>query len=238
MIAAQGRDCAQVSLMTWLDVSVPLRDGMLHWPGDPPVGITRVKDIDKGNSANLSLVSMGVHSGTHVDVPVHFIADGKGVDEVELSALVGRARVIEIRHAECITVDELRQNRVRRGERILFKTRNSSNSWYEGPFNQDFVYLSDEAAQYLVDRGVRLAGADYLSMGSYRHGGRTVHRLLLSSGAYIVEGLNLFGIAPGIYDMVCLPLKLVGGDGAPARAILRPVVSTRRESRRKTARGG
>lgn len=238
MTATQGCDYVKVSYMTWLDVSVPLRDGMIHWPGDPPVAVTRVKDIAEGNSANLSLVSMGAHSGTHVDAPVHFIAGGKGVDAVDLSFLVGRARVIEIMHAECITGDELRQHRVRRGERILLKTRNSSTPWYEEPFKEDFVYLTDGAAQYLVDRGVRLAGADYLSMGSYRRGGRTVHRLLLSSGAYIVEGLNLCGIAPGIYDMVCLPLRLVDGDGAPARAILRPIVSAGRDSGRETARGG
>ena len=209
----------------WIDISVPLTDGMLHWPGDPPVSVTRVKDITQGSSANVSLLSMGAHSGTHVDAPVHFIPGGKGIDEASLSALVGRARVIEISDGASITVEELTRHRIRRGERILFKTRNSSSAWHRNPFAEDFVYLSDAGAQYLVSRGVTLVGADYLSVGSYRHGGGEVHRILLAGGIWLIEGLDLSGVIAGNYQLICLPLRVVQGDGAPARAILRPLRS-------------
>ncbi len=205
----------------WIDVSIPLKDGMLHWPGDPPVSITRVKDIEKGGSANLSMMSMGTHSGTHVDAPVHFVPDGRGVDEANISALVGHARVIEIDDATAVTADELASHRIRKGERLLFKTRNSRGPWYELPFMEDFVYLSDAGARFLADRGVKLVGIDYLSAGSYRHGGKKVHQSLLSSGVWLVEGLDLSAASSGSYFMICLPLRLVGGDGAPARVVLR-----------------
>ena len=222
---------------SWIDVSVPLRDGMLHWPGDPPVSITRVKDISKGNTANLSLMSMGTHSGTHVDAPVHFLADGKGIDQADISALVGRARVIDIAAPASITVKELKPHRIRRGERVLFKTRNSSRAWHELPFNEDFVYLSDEAARFLADRAVRLVGVDYLSAGSYKWGGRQVHRSLLSSGVWLVEGLDLSAATAGSYFMLCLPLRVVGGDGAPARAVLKPLPQASRGPSHGTRRG-
>jgi len=208
---------------SWIDVSVPLRDGMLHWPGDPPVSITRVKDISKGNTANLSLMFMGTHSGTHVDAPVHFLADGKGIDQADISALVGRARVLDIANPASITVQELKRHRIRRGERVLFKTRNSSRAWHELPFKEDFVYLSDDAARFLADRAVRLVGVDYLSAGSYKWGGKQVHRSLLSSGVWLVEGLDLSAATAGSYFMLCLPLRVVDGDGAPARAVLRRI---------------
>jgi arylformamidase len=205
----------------WSDVSVPLTNGMLHWPTDPPVAITRVKDMAKGDSTNVSLLSMGAHTGTHVDAPVHFLPGAKGVDAIDFSALIGRARVLEISSLESITVQDLKSHRIRQGERILFKTTNSANLWHERPFMEDFVYLSDEAADYLLAQGAKLVGADYLSIGSYRHGGGVVHRRLLQGGVWIVEGLNLHGVAPGTYDMVCLPLRVVDGDGAPARCVLR-----------------
>ena len=113
----------------WIDISVPLRDGMVHWPNDPPVRIKRVKDIEHGDTASLSVISMGAHSGTHVDAPIHFIREGKGVDHIPLDTLVGRARVIEIKDKESVTPEELATYRIRRGERILFKTRNSSEVW-------------------------------------------------------------------------------------------------------------
>ncbi len=206
----------------WIDISVPLKDGMAHWPGDPPVSISRVKDMTQGDTINLSIISMGVHSGTHVDAPLHFINGGKGVDEIPLTTIVGRARVIEIRDAESIKPDELYEHRLRRGERILFKTRNSSRVWQQNEFVEDFVFLSADAAEFLVDCGVRAVGVDYLSVGSYRHGGSDVHRILLGGGIWIIEGLDLSAVAPGRYYLVCLPLKISKGDGAPARAILRP----------------
>ena len=153
----------------WIDISVPIRDAMAHWPSDPPVSIKRAKDIEQGDTANLSVISMGAHSGTHVDAPIHFIEEGKGVDNIPLDIVVGRARVIEIRDPELIKPEELAGYRIRRGERILFKTRNSSHVWQKDEFVEDFVFISDAAADLLVDSGVRLIGIDYLSVGSFKH---------------------------------------------------------------------
>lgn len=208
--------------MQWIDISVPLRDAMVHWPDDPPVSIRRIADIEHGATLNLTMISMGVHSGTHIDAPVHFIRGGKGVEHVPLDTVVGRARVIEIGDPESIKPDELAGHRIRRGERILFKTRNSSGIWQHDEFVEDYVFISDAAADYLVERGIRLVGIDYLSVGSYRYGGDQVHNTLLGAGVWILEGLNLSNVTPGNYDLICLPLKIVGGDGAPARAIIRP----------------
>ncbi len=206
----------------WMDISVPIREAMVHWPGDPPVSIKRVKDIEQGDTANLSVISMGAHSGTHVDAPIHFFKEGKGVDNIPLDTMVGIARVIEIRDPESIKPEELARHRIRRGERILFKTENSSHVWQKDEFAEDFVFISDDAADFLVDRGVRLIGIDYLSVGSFKHGGSYVHKTLLSGGIWIIEGLNLSNVTPGNYDLICLPLRIVAGDGAPARAILKP----------------
>ncbi len=206
----------------WIDISIPIRDAMVHWPNDPPVSIKRVKDIEKGDTANLSVISMGAHSGTHMDAPFHFIKEGKGIDNIPLDTVIGRARVIEIRDSESIKPEELAGHHIQRGERILFKTENSSHVWQKDEFVEDFVFISDAAAEFLVERGVSLIGVDYLSVGSFKHGGSYVHKTLLAGGIWIIEGLNLSNITPGKYDLICLPLRIVAGDGAPARAILRP----------------
>ncbi|MFC2035056.1 cyclase family protein [Chloroflexota bacterium] len=206
----------------WIDISIPLRDAMVHWPGDSPISIKRVKDIDQGDAANLSVISMGVHSGTHVDAPIHFVKKGKDVDNIPLDTLVGSTRVIEIRDPESIKPEELTRHCIRGGERILFKTENSSHVWQNDEFAEDFIFISDAAADFLVDLGVTLIGVDYLSVGSFKYGGSYVHKTLLSSGICIIEGLNLSNVTPGNYDLICLPLRIIGGDGAPARAIIRP----------------
>lgn len=211
--------------LQWIDISIPLKTGIVHWPGDPAVTISRTKDMNRGDSTNLSMISMGAHSGTHVDAPIHFIRGGTGVDEVLPERMVGRARVIEIMDNESITPGELIQHGIRRGERILFKTRNSSHVWQRDEFVEDFVFISEDAAHFLVKRGVRMVGVDYLSVGSYRHGGSDVHRILLSVGICIIEGLNLWQVVAGRYYLICLPLRIVQSDGAPARAIIRPIVS-------------
>lgn len=217
----------------WIDISVPLKNGMAHWPGDPTVNISRVRDLEKGDTVNLSTISMGAHSGTHVDAPLHFINGGEGVDEIPLETLVGRARVIEIRDTESIKPDELKEHHIRPGERILFKTFNSSHAWQSDKFVEDFVFISDSAARFLVERKVRAVGIDYLSVGSYKHGGSEVHKILLAGGVWIIEGLDLSPVVPGNYELICLPLKLVQGDGAPARAILRPLPSERARTYRR-----
>jgi len=205
----------------WIDISVTLKSGMVHWPDNPPVKIERMLDMDQGAVCNVSTLSMGSHTGTHMDAPVHFIRAGKGLDEMPLDATIGPARVIEIADAESIKPAELKPHRVGRGERVLFKTRNSPRSWNSGKFDEDFVYISKEAAQYLAEAGVRTVGVDYLSVGGYRRDGVETHRALLGAGIWIIEGLNLSQVKPGKYELVCLPLKVLGGDGAPARALLK-----------------
>lgn len=205
----------------WIDISVGIVSGMVHWPGDPAVNISFSKDMAKGDSCTLSHLSMGSHSGTHMDAPRHFISGGAGIDKVSLDVVTGPARVIEIKNRKVITIEELTLHRIRRGERILFKTLNSRRCWKTNSFIEDFVYIPGDTASYLAKKGVVLVGVDYLSCGGYKKDGRDTHRVLLGAGTSVVEGLNLSKVSPGIYDFVCLPLKISGMDGAPARAILR-----------------
>ncbi len=206
----------------WIDISVPLRNAMVHWPGDPPVKINRTLDIEQGDSHTLSEISMGSHTGTHMDAPLHFIKHGTGIDKMPLDATIGRARVIEIKDVESVKPEELARHHIQRGERILFKTKNSSRVWQTDKFVEDFVFVSKEAAQFLADSGIRVVGTDYLSVGGFKRNGAEIHQILLESGVWIIEGLDLSLVGPGEYDLICLPLKLYQGDGAPARAILRP----------------
>lgn len=209
----------------WIDVSVPLHTGMVHWPDNPPVSIERELDMKRGDVCNVSKMSMGVHTGTHMDAPIHFIRGGVGIDQMPVTAAIGRARVIEIGDPISIKPEELVGHNIQRGERILLKTRNSARCWQTDDFVKDFVYISHEAAQYLASLGVQTVGVDYLSVGGSQVDGPETHQALLGSGIWIIEGLNLSQAEPGVYDLICLPLRIIGGDGAPARAILRWVDS-------------
>jgi arylformamidase len=166
-------------------------------------------------------MSLGVHTGTHMDAPIHFLANGIGIDQMPLTAAVGRARVIEIADPVSIKPGELVAHSIQRGERILFKTLNSPRCWQTDDFVEDFVYVSHEAAAYLATIGAQTVGVDYLSVGGAQIDGPQTHQALLEAGIWIIEGLNLAQAQPGIYDLICLPLRIVGGDGAPARAMLR-----------------
>ncbi|HLZ23586.1 MAG TPA: cyclase family protein [Ktedonobacterales bacterium] len=208
---------------SWIDVSVPLHDGMVHWPDNPPVSIERALSMDRGDLCNVSKMSLGVHTGTHMDAPVHWIPGGKGIDEMPLDAVIGPARVIAIQDSVSIKPDELKAYNIQRGERVLFKTRNSGRCWSSDAFVEDFVFVAHEAARYLAALGARTIGVDYLSVGGYKLDGAETHRALLDAGIWIIEGLNLSPVAPGMYDLICLPLRLAGADGAPARALLRPL---------------
>lgn len=194
---------------------------MVHWPGDPPVHIQQVSAIKKGAKANVSHLSMGSHTGTHMDAPYHFLAHGQGIDQMPFDATIGKARVIQIHDPVSIKPEELKVHKIRPGERILFKTRNSHRCWKTNAFIKDFVYIPAEAAQFLAERRIKSVGVDYLSVGGYQKDGRLTHQTLLKAGIWLIEGLNLSKIKPGHYELICLPLKLWQGDGAPARAILR-----------------
>jgi arylformamidase len=208
----------------WIDVSVSLHSGMVHWPDNPPVRIERALNIEHGDAANVSEISMGAHTGTHMDGPIHFVPFGKGLDEMPLTATIGRARVIEISDPEAVKPDELRSYRLQRGEGVQFKTQNSARSWSsEEEFIEDFVYVSREAARYLADRGIRTVGVDYLSVGGFRKDGAETHQTLLEAEIWVIEGLDLSEVEPGEYEPVCLPIKIEQSDGAPARAVLRAI---------------
>lgn len=200
------------------DISMGIHDGMLTYPGDPGCRIRRVNKIEEGASANISELCMGSHTGTHVDPPVHFIPDGGKADALPLDAMIGPAVVVQ---ADGVDIDRefLMGAGIQDATRVLFKTRNSGLGLIP-PFREDFTHLTPDAAQYLVERGVKLVGIDYLSIERFKSKDHAVHRAFLRGGVVIVEGLDLSGVAPGLYELICLPLKVVGGDGAPARAVL------------------
>lgn len=205
----------------WIDISVGLHDGMVHWPDNPPVQIGLMLAIDQGAVSNVSKLSMGVHSGTHMDAPLHFFRDGKSIDAMPLEAAMGRARVIEIHDPESVKVAELEPHRIQQGECLLFKTINSTHYWQTNAFEKHFVYLSKEAAEYLANARIQTVGVDYLSVGGYFKDGPETHHALLGAGIWIIEGLNLAPVTAGDYELICLPVKLIGCEGAPARAIVK-----------------
>ena len=205
----------------WVDISVPVRSGMVHWPGDPEFQIERALDMERGDPCTVSRVSLGVHTGTHMDAPLHFIRSGASIDRMPLTATVGPARVVRILDEESIKPGELERHRIQKGERILFRTSNSDRGWKTDTFVEDFVYISQEAARYLADRKIASVGVDYLSVGGFTKDGPETHRALLSAGIWVIEGLNLSGVDPGDYELICLPLRLMGAEGSPARAIVK-----------------
>jgi arylformamidase len=214
---------AKTTKNNWIDVSVPLANGMAHWPGDPEFQMDLAKSLDRGDVCNLTRLATSAHIGTHMDAPRHFIKNGVGMDKVPLHAVIGPCRVVQIRDQESIKPAELEPHRLQRGERVLFKTRNSTRSWASPEFDKNFVYVSKEAAAFLVQRKVQTIGVDYLSVGGFFKDGVPTHQILLGAKVWIIEGLNLARIKPGDYDLICLPVKIQGADGAPARVVLRPI---------------
>jgi arylformamidase len=198
------------------DVTVPIRDGMVTYDGDPEVRLERVKSLESGEIVNLSRLDFGVHSGTHVDAPIHFIDGAPAAETLPLEPMLGPAVVVDATSvAGALDRTALESLDIPAGaERVLLRTRNS-DLWASDEFAPDFVRLTGDGADWLVARGVRLVGLDYLSIGD-----PDAHRSLLAARVVAVEGLDLRGVDPGEYRLVCLPLKIVGSDGAPARALL------------------
>jgi glucose 1-dehydrogenase len=205
---------------SWVDVTVPIRHEMVHYPGDPGVELQVTKHLDWGDPATVSHLSLGVHTGTHVDAPVHFIGGAAGVDEFSIESMIGPARIIEILDKEICTAKDLATFDIAAGERVLLRTSNSNRSWDVEPFVENYAHIDVSAAKFLAERRIRMLGIDYLSIGRGDEGPE-VHRILLAAGVVIVEGLNLSSTSAGRYDVICLPLKILGGDGAPARVALR-----------------
>jgi arylformamidase len=203
------------------DISLNVAPGMPIWPGDPPLQMERFSTIGAGQEANVTRWASCVHIGTHVDAPAHFVDGGAGVDDLSLDDLNGQAYVLHLPEADVIDRQMLEDADIPpRTERLLFKTRNSA-LWARGEtrFQEDFVAIDAAGAQWLVERGVRLVGVDYLSVAPWGAAVPT-HRILLEAGVVVVEGLDLSDVTQGHYTLHCLPVKLVGADGAPARAVL------------------
>ncbi|ELS04257.1 putative metal-dependent hydrolase [Xenococcus sp. PCC 7305] len=205
----------------WIDISLTIHPEMPYWPNNPPVTIEPSQCLAHGDVCNVSKLTIGTHTGTHVDGINHFIKGGMGVDKMPLDATIGKARVIEIKDPKQIRVAEIESHDIQAGERILFKTKNSTYALNSPDFVEDFVYISTEAAYYLAEKKVRTVGVDYLSVGGYQGNVIEVHQALLGSGIWAIEGLNLSQVKPGEYELICLPIKLKNGDGGLARAILR-----------------
>lgn len=203
------------------DITLTLSPELVVWPGDHRIVLERRKKIEEGAHDNVSRIEMSVHTGTHVDAPYHFIAAGEGAEKLSLKVLTGRAYVLHLPDVDEITGAILEHADIPpRTRRLLLRTRNSE-SWARNvkEFQKDFVGISPDGAQYLVKRGVKLVGIDYLSIAPYQRSEQT-HVILLEAGIVVVEGLDLSRVSQGRYTLYCLPLKLAGSDGAPARAIL------------------
>lgn len=201
------------------DVSVKVHAGMHVYPGDPPLEVTRVRAIAKGDPANLTHLSLGAHTGTHVDAPAHFIDGAPTLEQVPLDRMVGAATVLDLRGRAAIDAAALGRHGIQAGDIVLFKTDNSA-LWERLGFQEGFTYLTRDAAEYLVERQVKTIGMDYLSIEQFGSATFDVHKILLGHGVLIIEGLDLHAVSPGPYLLACLPLNLQGVDAAPARAVL------------------
>jgi len=207
--------------MTLYDISLTIAEDLPVWPGDPKIELKKISKIEDGEEANVTHISACVHIGTHVDAPDHFLGNGQTVENLPLDLLVGTAFVVEMHVDGQISAVDLQSASIPEGtKRLLIKTANSQ-LWTKGvkEFKIDFIALEADAAAYLVNQGVEVVGVDYLSVAPFANPAPT-HRILLEAGVLIIEGLNLSGIKPGEYTLLCLPLKISGSDGAPARVLL------------------
>jgi arylformamidase len=205
-----------------VDISLRISEDLLTWPGDPAISLEPTSRISRGDRANVSLLKLGTHTGTHVDPPVHFIDGADPIDRVSLEVLIGDALVADLSSASSIGPAELEALAMPKGtERLLCRTRNSELWTRErASFPDDYVAVTPEGARWVVDRGLRLLGVDFLSVEREGPPDYPVHHMLLGGGTIIVEGLDLSRVEPGPYTLYCLPLQILGGDGGPARAVL------------------
>ena len=210
----------------WYDISVPIKQGMVYFPTDPaPPKIYRVNDRALGSLATLCMLEFIGHTGTHLDAPLHFIPDGSTISDMDVEATVGRCRVIEIKDKESIKVKELKLYNIKKGDRLIFKTSNSPRTYESPKFQEKYVYLDTQAADYLVEKKILLFGLDNITIGCFQDPESIIqtHQKFLGAGIYILENCAMAGVPAGEYELLCLPLLMYHGDAGPSRAILRPL---------------
>lgn len=208
--------------MKLFDISLPISNDLPVWPGDPTVSLMMTSSIVKGDQCNITRIQMGIHNGTHIDAPYHFLKDGATVDTIPIETFIGTCLVVDLDSEVLIEKRDIQKYNLNGHSRILIKTRNSE-MWANNirSFDTNYVAIGINAAQYLVEMNTILVGIDYLSIESFQSDGSPVHKLLFKKNITILEGLNLSGIKAGVYELICLPLKLEGCEGAPARVLLR-----------------
>lgn len=205
--------------MKLIDITRSVHTGMTVWPGDESVIVERTSSIAEGGAANISRLHAGVHAGTHIDAPLHFIDNGKSVDKLDINLFAGRVKIIDMQESESIRYEHVKSISKEETDAIFFKTSSSMRT-LEEPFDTAFTGLDYDAAIHIMEMGIKVIGTDALSIESYRSKGHEVHKLLLKKDVLIIEGLWLKDISPGIYNYICLPILIRGSDGAPARVVL------------------
>ena len=206
--------------MKLYDITLTISESTITWPRDPKVSIQKTRLISKGNSCNVSELKFGSHCGTHIDAQYHFEENGIKIDQIPLDYLIGDVTVFNIKNKEKIDLEDIKSLKLNNINRVIFKTINSTY-WKLPEFKSDFVYLTKEAARYLVDSSIKLVGIDYLSIEKYGNKGADTHHTLLKNGIVVIEGLDLSEVEAGNYELIALPLKIKDCDGSPARVILR-----------------
>jgi arylformamidase len=206
--------------MKLIDVSVPLDAQLPTYPHNTPFSLEPIKRLSRGDSSNVSTLHMSAHTGTHVDAPRHFFDEAPGTESLPLELLIGRARVIDINSRAGVAAKDLAAIDLSDDIRVLIKTSNS-RLWGDPEFHEDFVGVLESGAKYLVEHGIKVVGVDYLSVEKFHNPVAPAHHILLGGGTIVIEGLDLRGVEAGVYEMFCLPLRVVGSDGAPARVVLR-----------------
>ena len=213
----------------WYDISVPLKQGMVYFPTDPvPPRIYRMTDRNLGGVVMMSMLEIISHTGTHVDSPLHFIPEGSTISDMPLDATIGPCRIIEIKDQVAVRAAELKDKKIKKGDRVLFKTRNSTVTpplYARDKFDENYCYIEDDAADFLKDAGVKLVGIDYITVGTYKRQENImkVHTTLLGAGIYVLENCALANVPAGDYELLFLPLLMYNGDAGPGRAVLRPL---------------
>lgn len=212
----------------WTDVTYPIFEGMTGWPGQPSTSYDVLSCIHCGDQARVTVVTMSAHTGTHMDAPSHFLAEGTDISRVPVDFGMGAVRIASIDCPAEVKPEHLeayvkRTRPLMAGERLILRTPNSDRQfWLQDPFDKDYRGIGPAAAQWIADRKLKMIGVDYLSVGPFHEGNPQTHRALMTGGVWIVEGIDLRKVTEGDYEMICLPLKLVGCDGSPVRILIRP----------------